>query len=488
MLEITRESHQLLHIPSGSTQKRVAIWVALSIFVVSLLVLPFGSRMLIEIKPFLPGFISWFVLGDFLTSYLLFSQFRATRSLPLLVLSCTYLYTALITIPHILTFPGVFSETGLIGAGDQSAVWLWVLWHGGFPIGILLYLWSGRKSASPVAVKRIKTAGLIAVLLVLGIVFLLYLLVTLGNDMLPRIIQKGNFRVLLESGIGPVVWGLNLVALLLLLWVHRGRSVLHLWLSVAVFAFLMDVTLTLYSGARYSLGWYAARTNSLISATVVICSLMYEVNKLYVRLIRNREQLLRSRMRLEEANERLTRLSEVDGLTGIPNRRAFDEKLDKAVQASKAEGTPLSVLLIDVDHFKAYNDHYGHLRGDHALKRVAWALMETSITFPHTTAYRYGGEEFAVIMEKGDSEQAAIFGEHARKAVVSLGLPHEQSRTSSLLSISVGLHSRVLEEQDTGDGLLEQADQALYRAKESGRNRVAKAEDGLMHVYDQKTS
>ncbi|NMO96328.1 MASE4 domain-containing protein [Paenibacillus lemnae] len=466
------DTHQLLHIPSSSTHKRAAICVAIFLFIVSMLILPFGERMLPEVKPFLPAFIAWFLFGDFMTAYLLYSQFRAARSMSLLVLSCTYLYTALITLPHILTFPGVFSDTGLIGAGDQSAVWLWVLWHGGFPAGIMLYVWTSWKTSAPLKPRGLGRKGAAAIMVVLGIVLGAYLLVTLGNDVLPRIIQKGNFRALLDSGIGPVVWMLNMLALVLLLVVHRGRSVLHLWLTVAVFVFLLDVTLTLFSGARYSLGWYAARTNSLISATVVICSLMYEVNKLYIRMVKNREQLLSSRQRLEEANEQLTRLSEMDGLTEIPNRRAFDDKLSEAMKSSAAGSYPAALLLVDVDYFKAYNDHYGHLGGDAVLKEVAAALEQTASASSLASAYRYGGEEFAVIMKEAGPEEAAALGEQIREAVARLQISHEHSQVSPHVSVSIGVHSRIVRDGETGQQLVDQADRALYRAKEAGRNRV----------------
>ncbi|GGG26032.1 GGDEF domain-containing protein [Paenibacillus abyssi] len=389
----------------------------------------------------------------------------------MLILACTYLYTGLIIIPHILTFPGVFSDTGLLGAGNQSAVWLWVFWHGGFPIGIIAYLLVDQLDRQEDPPQRVipLAAGMVTVTIL--IVLLWYVLSTMGNDWLPAIIEKNNYSILLTSGVGAVVWLLNCSAFILLIWLRRGKNVLTLWLTVAVFAFLLDVTVTLFAGARYSLGWYTARLNSLVAATVVICSIIYEVNKLYIRLVKQHVQLVESQDELRSANEKLTKLSNLDGLTGIPNRRRFDEMLARELHESAGKNSPLSLLMLDIDCFKTYNDHYGHLGGDAVLKRVA-LIIEDSLTGTTGIAARYGGEEFAVILPRLDVEHTQRIGERIRAAVEAEQILHKASIVGNFITVSIGAFTMLPAQNTEFEEMVAFADQALYSSKSDGRNRV----------------
>ncbi|GJM76105.1 hypothetical protein HMSSN036_83210 [Paenibacillus macerans] len=191
---------------------------------------------------------------------------------------------------------------------------------------------------------------------------------------MPEIIRYSDYRQLNSTGLGPAVWLLNLAALLVMALRNKGHTVLHLWLTVAIIGLLMDVTLTLLAGTRFSLGWYMAKINSVVAATVVICSVVNEVNRLFIRLSEQHRQLVASGIELEKANEKLTRLTQLDGLTGIPNRRRFDEILSREMVSPGDRSTPLSLLIIDVDCFKAYNDHYGHQGGDEVLRSIAQAI------------------------------------------------------------------------------------------------------------------
>ncbi|CAA7617683.1 diguanylate cyclase [Magnetospirillum sp. SS-4] len=160
-----------------------------------------------------------------------------------------------------------------------------------------------------------------------------------------------------------------------------------------------------------------------------------------------------------------------DGLTGLANRRSFDERLEADWLHSMREGAPLSLLLVDVDHFKLYNDTYGHQKGDSCLKAVAGAL-DRQVFRPADLAARYGGEEFAVIMPTTDEDGARHVAERLREAVFELNLPHSASQTADRVTLSVGIASVVPVEGMTPQELIEAADAALYRAKHRGRNRV----------------
>ncbi|MEM9385693.1 MAG: diguanylate cyclase [Pseudomonadota bacterium] len=190
--------------------------------------------------------------------------------------------------------------------------------------------------------------------------------------------------------------------------------------------------------------------------------------------VREREAEIAERTAdLVEANARLEVLSRQDGLTGVLNRRALNEGLECAARSAAREGTPLSVLLIDVDYFKHYNDHYGHLDGDDALRRIASALQE-SCARPRDVVARYGGEEFAVILPQTPFAGAAQVAERIRAALARQRMPHERSPLG-LVTVSIGFATAEDCTRHVGDPLVKAADEALYLAKTQGRDRAVGA-------------
>ena len=183
------------------------------------------------------------------------------------------------------------------------------------------------------------------------------------------------------------------------------------------------------------------------------------------------QALRESQRRLQELNLQLLQLSQSDSLTGLANRRFFDEVLDSELRRAGRAGQPLSLLMIDNDHFKKYNDHYGHQQGDHCLRKVAQTL-KTSARRAGDTSARYGGEEFAVILPTTDAAAAAIAARNLCHAVRALAEPHAASPLEQV-TVSIG-HATWLGGQAMEAGpLIVAADEALYRAKEKGRDRVS---------------
>ena len=174
---------------------------------------------------------------------------------------------------------------------------------------------------------------------------------------------------------------------------------------------------------------------------------------------------------LRRANVELQRLAELDGLTGIANRGAFDRRLCQAWEEHAASGSPLAVLLCDLDAFKAYNDTYGHLAGDAALIGVA-RVLSRSLRSGADVAARYGGEEFALLLLRCDAGEAAAVARRLLGAVRALGLEHGGSAASPPVTISIGVAAVVPVAAQATDVLLRRADEALYRAKAAGRDRV----------------
>jgi len=174
---------------------------------------------------------------------------------------------------------------------------------------------------------------------------------------------------------------------------------------------------------------------------------------------------------LRQANEHLAQLSFVDSLTGLANRRRFDETFEQEWQRAKRFQTPLALLIADVDYFKLYNDTLGHPEGDKCLAALAEILRHEARRAGDLVA-RYGGEEFVIVVPGADLDAAVEFAERIRKACEEGAIPHPASSTAPVVTISVGLGSRVPADESTSETLLQEADAALYQAKRNGRNRV----------------
>ena len=186
------------------------------------------------------------------------------------------------------------------------------------------------------------------------------------------------------------------------------------------------------------------------------------------------EKVLLRTAELEAANHQLQALSATDGLTGLANRRAFDQQWAEEWQRASRQGFPLAVAMLDVDQFKAYNDHYGHQAGDVCLKVLAQTLGNTVQRSGELVA-RYGGEEFVVILPGLIGAQALAAMERIRAAVQGLGLPHAKATVAGVVTISIGVASCVPQHGQNSTSLVQAADDALYQAKNQGRNKVVLA-------------
>ncbi|MFO8063957.1 MAG: diguanylate cyclase domain-containing protein [Spirochaetota bacterium] len=184
---------------------------------------------------------------------------------------------------------------------------------------------------------------------------------------------------------------------------------------------------------------------------------------------------VRTHLRLKRKTDLLEQISMLDGLTGIPNRRYFDRQIEKEWRRTRREGQFLSVIMMDIDFFKQFNDNYGHGFGDECLQKLARAL-EASIERPGDVVARYGGEEFVALLPATDSEGGSQLAERFRVAVEVLAVPHEYSNAADVVTLSLGvatLSPEAGKDEDAAEKLLKRADEALYAAKRAGRNRFA---------------
>lgn len=184
------------------------------------------------------------------------------------------------------------------------------------------------------------------------------------------------------------------------------------------------------------------------------------------------EDLLVLNKRLAEMNRELERLSTTDSLTGLANRRFFNEFLSREWLREQREKKAFSVIMIDIDHFKKYNDHYGHLKGDVCLQKIAWAL-QGALCRPGDLLARYGGEEFVAILPHTELQGAVDLAENLHQRVRELHLEHEDSPASPYVTISAGIASVIPNQSLSPAQVMVMADKALYEAKQAGRNRSA---------------
>jgi diguanylate cyclase (GGDEF)-like protein len=181
---------------------------------------------------------------------------------------------------------------------------------------------------------------------------------------------------------------------------------------------------------------------------------------------------VRNQLELKRARDTLERLAETDGLTGLANRRAFDRVLEIEFRRLHRSGAPLSLILLDVDHFKLFNDQYGHVAGDDCLRSIA-GIIGSAITRAADVAARYGGEEFGVVLPETPHDGAVLVAERIRRAIVDACIPHETSPVASVVTASLGVATVACAGLSAPPEVVAIADEQLYRAKSTGRNQIA---------------
>ena len=248
-------------------------------------------------------------------------------------------------------------------------------------------------------------------------------LVIRHSAMLPMLIAQGAYSFLREGLTGRIVIGSILVAAALCVWITRLRDLVSLWVAVALLASLGDCLLVLLAGQRYSLGWYGGRLLSVVSSSVVLCALVYEFTWAYQRLL--------------DANHELAHRVMHDGLTGAFNRVYFGEQFPRELRRAVRERAPMSVVMIDVDHFKTFNDACGHAAGDRCLIEVA-AALQGAMRRPGDFVARYGGEEFVAVLPRTGAAGAMVTAEAMRHAVTRLGVSRGDGG-GEVVTVSLGL-------------------------------------------------
>jgi signal transduction histidine kinase/CheY-like chemotaxis protein len=266
-----------------SAQRRFALVVVVLQFVACAVVAPFPAHVP-RIDSFVPVILAIIFVANLITAVLLFSQSVIIASCALLILANGYLFSALIVIPHALTFPGAFAPKGLLGAGVQSSGWLNVFWHFGFLVAVAGYArLKGGKHRSDAVPTSALAAFFRSLATQVSLVCALTWIVTAGDRFMPRLfLDDRSYAPLVHYAAGMLV--LISVIVLLLMWTHR-TSVLDLWITVAICMLISEMALVTFGlTARFYLGWYVSRTLAVAFSTAVLIALLYEVTSLHKRL------------------------------------------------------------------------------------------------------------------------------------------------------------------------------------------------------------
>ncbi|MDB5825139.1 MAG: response regulator [Herminiimonas sp.] len=279
-------------------QRRFATTVCVAMVAVTVLLLPFAQTPWPTIQAFLPMYQTAIIGACLITAFLMYAHYEGTRSLAVLHLSASYLYTAGVLVMQLLSFPGAFIKGEQIFGGPQTTIWLWVFWHVGPALGVLSYAWTEyRHPALTVAnynAALLRTA--IGLFCALGATALL---VAVFHDQLPVLDIDGDYSAITSTGIAPVLQVVLAAALLCLWRASRFRNVVHVWLGIVLVALLCDNAITMVAGNRLSLGWYVGRFGALIASTVMMLVYLYEIFASYQRSMEKSERLAHSNAQLD---------------------------------------------------------------------------------------------------------------------------------------------------------------------------------------------
>lgn len=293
-------------------QRRFAMAIVAFSALAFLIAIPFAKVKLTPIAAFIPAYESALIINDLITAVLLLGQFIKLRSRAILALSAGYLFDALIIIPHALSYPGVFAPDGIIGGGNQTTVWLYIVWHVGFPLFVITYAWlKNEERTSPGATsapfQALATAAFVVLLVLASIAA-----TTIGHDTLPAIMENQVYTQTAIFFLGAS-WLFSLLALAMLWW--RGvRSVLDVWIMVVMCVWVFDIALSaVFNGGRYDLGFYAGRVYGLLAASFVLIVVILETSGLFSRLVETTEELRGQAMKLKgDVRQSIARQQEIE--------------------------------------------------------------------------------------------------------------------------------------------------------------------------------
>ncbi|RQS67516.1 sensor histidine kinase [Burkholderia sp. Bp8963] len=345
-------------LPPERPERRLALATVIVSAVIFAALAPFATVQLAQMWAFIPVYEAAIMVNDMVTAGLLLGQFAILRERALLVLAGGYLFTSLMAGAHMLSFPGLFAPTGLLGAGEQTTAWLYMFWHSGFPLAVAGYaLLRDDTHARPKAALPAVIPIIACIAAACAATVALTLVATAGSHLLPRIMH-GNRTIAPISTTIVTVWVLNLIGLVLMWRRRRRHSVLDLWVMIVMVAWLFDIALSaMLNHGRFDLGFYAGRAYGLAASSVVLFAMLFENGRLHARTVhalegerREHQLVLQKTAELNDANERLEqRVAARTAQLSASNRdlrREVEERVraERALKASREELREISAI------------------------------------------------------------------------------------------------------------------------------------------------
>ena len=372
-----------------------------------------------------------------MTAYLTLSQAIVLRSRPLVVLAGAYLFVALLGVPYLIVAPDV---VGALGGGGRpaAATWLWLCARIGFAVLVSAFVRVQRGPLRPWSRREGRRfAGIVVAAAIVAVV------VALAGLPPPPLAR------LIATVCGLLALGYVAAA-------TRGRTVLQLWLIAVLLAWAVGAALGGADGNTFSAAWYLALIDGVLASAILLGVLMQDVTS---------------------AARRLAVLASLDVLSGLANRRALDERLEAHLSGRRRRGDTISLIMIDIDHFKAFNDRYGHATGDECLRAVAQVIRQ-ALSRATDFAARYGGEEFVVLLPATSRDGGRVVAERIRRGVAALRIVAPNAGPP--VTVSLGLVTVPPRKVIDPGAVLAAADRALYAAKAAGRNCIFEATRGFV--------
>jgi diguanylate cyclase (GGDEF)-like protein len=453
-----KQRDTLVFAEAGTRERCVALAVALAAVSVVLIVAPVGGILAGRSIGVVATVYTAYVAATVLTAWLLRNQFRSSKFAPVGILWIAQAYGAAIVAAYLLAFPRVFAPQGLPGGSMQAAAWLWVAAHAGFLCLSMLYAAAERcgEHKTVAAGRLIRVSAVAAWILAIGSVSI----TAAAGDRLPTlVVDDGTFTPLLTHGIAPALVVTYAIALAVIVEVTRLRTVRNLWLGVVLVALACEVSSgVIISGARFTYGWYLSCSEGAIAALAFLIVMLRKTNEVLVGF--------------EIDNRTLADRTVRDELTELLNRRGFDARIADALLGLASQPAHATLLMVDIDHFKAYNDHYGHVEGDRAL-RVVGAAVAAAVRRPQDSCCRIGGDEFAVILPATGQAGGMTVAKRVHRAVESVRI-RQAAAVGAIITVSIGVAAANGPRDCEPDELYARADAALYEAKRLGRNRTTR--------------
>ncbi|MBD5633515.1 MAG: GGDEF domain-containing protein, partial [Candidatus Eremiobacteraeota bacterium] len=350
--------------------------------------------------------------AELLTAFFLFSQFQVTGRLSLALIASAYACTSALTLPYVIFFPNVLPLGRLTLPDMQTSGYLWTIWHCAFAtmIGITFLIDPDLKVLVIPRARIARTLCAVAAAIVASTATITYLVYHFRAHLRPIVDSSNHFTWLYSHALTPAVVLTSLLAFAIVAFRLKHAAPLQVWIAVALLSSISDGILNEFSAGRYTISWYVGKLESLGTASIVLCMLLYETAAMYRGLLE---------------------LASIDPLTGLQNRRTLGADLGVLIERQRVASSGLAMLVIDLDHFKSINDEYGHAAGDDVLRSIA-DIIRSAVFRPGDMTARYGGEEFVVVLPNTSLAGARAVAERIRQNIAERTIVVENGRAVRL--------------------------------------------------------